>query len=958
MTLDAPVRVSPQPFFRHLAEGEAKAGMVAFLFTDIVGSTQRWEHRPSAMRAALQRHDAIMRQSIGGEGGVVFRTLGDSFMAAFGSPQEAAHAALKAQSALAAADFSQVGGLSVRMAIYAGIVEARDQDFFGQAPNRTQRLLTTCHGGQTLIAGVAAEMVAARPPPGVQLVDLGRHRLRDLQHPEHVWQLVGPTLRRDFPPILSQGGAGNLPRPLTSFVGREGDVREIERRLRASRLVTIVGSGGVGKTRLSVEVASRARAFQDGAWFVELGGVSDMRRVPQAIAAALGAPCSGDARALDEIAQFLRGRQCLIVLDNCEHVVEAACEAASRILRGAVGPSILATSREPLGAPGEDVVRVDGLPTPPEQAEIGAQEALSYGAVRLFVERAGAASGYELSDEDAPHVCEVCRRLDGVPLALELAAARMKLMGAAHLAARIGERFDLLTSGERTAQTRQRTLAALYEWSHVLLEDQEKALFRRMSVFAGGATLDLVADVLAEAGARIDDAVLLDLIGSLTDKSLLIAERGAGAPRCRMIETTRDFAWRKLAEAGETHFADAMAQILRRRLEALDQEWPTSPTERWVAAAAPEIDNLRFALQRCFSGPDRWALGCQLVSASMRLWEETSLFEERRRWAALALSRLPEDCGDLLAARLWFAATSQIAHGDRTNLEPAMRAMALFEAAGDKLGEAEARARAGAALLTPSTVAEAEPYLLNARDMLAVVAPVSKQMSNCLRSLALARGFSGDMAAARPLVERCRDLAHRLGDERGLVSSEITLAELTFADNEPERAIAVARRILDARKPNRRQLAVALGNLTAYLFCLGRHEEARFTLLLSLAEARAIGHRSCVARLVEIAAGLAAISGDVGCSAKLLGYGEAFYARGEASREQTEERVLARSVEALASQCAKRAQASQDPKASQAVRDLMDLDRAEGRAWTHEQAALAARGVCLASAPCPGSAPA
>jgi predicted ATPase/class 3 adenylate cyclase len=909
--------------------------MVAFLFTDIVGSTQRWEQRPDAMRAALKRHDSILRDAILSEGGTVFRTLGDSFMAAFGSPQEAARAALKGQSGLAAHDFASVGGLQVRMAVYAGIVEARDQDFFGQAANRTQRLLTACHGGQTLIAGVAAEMVAARPPPGLHLIDLGRHRLRDLPHPEHVWQIVGTSLRRDFPPILSQGGAGNLPRPLTSFVGREGDLREVERRLRASRLVTIVGSGGVGKTRLSVEVAGRARNFQDGAWFVELAGVSDARRLPQTIAAALGAPCSSDARALDEITQYLRGRQCLILLDNCEHVLSAAAEAAARILRGAIGPSVLATSREPLGAPGEDVVRVDGLPAPPADAEIGAAAAMGYGSVRLFVERARAASGYELTEVDVAAVCDICRKLDGVPLALELASARLKMMGAPHLAERIGARFELLTGGERSAQTRQRTLAALYEWSHVLLEPEEKKLFRRAAAFAGGTTLSLLSDTLAEAGAPVAPPQLFDLVGSLVDKSLINVDRGGGEPRYRMIETTRDFAWRKLAEAGETAFADAMARVLRRRLEALDAEWSHAPTEAWLAEVAPDLDNLRFALQWCFDEPARWALGCALLAASLRLWEETSLFEERRRWASTALSRLPEDADDRLAARLWMASLSQVAHGDRGNHEPARRAAVLFAAADDQWGLAEAKARAGAALLTPSNVAQAEADLRAAHALLAIVAPLSKQMASCLRSCGLARAFAGDMGAARPLLEASRDMSLRLGDERGLVSSDITLAELCFAERDPERAIAIARRILDARKPNRRQYAVAMGNLTAYLFCLSRYEESRFTLLLAIGEARAIGHQSCVARLAEVAAGLAAATGDGAGAARLLGYAEAFYAKGAASREYTEERVLTLAVELLS---------AAEPNVRR------DMERQEGRGWSHEQAAAAARAICLTPA--------
>lgn len=904
------------------------SGMVAFLFTDIVGSTRRWEETPEAMRRALARHDAILREAILARHGHIFRTLGDAFLAAFSSPAEAAAAAVDAQRRLGGADFRAVGGLSVRMAIAAGIVEARDGDYFGQAPNRTQRLLTATHGGQILVGGTAAEMLAERPPEGITLLDLGAHRLRDLPHAEHVVQLLAEGLRETFPPILSLERLGNLPQQTNSFIGREDDVHSVSTRLADSRLVTILGAGGLGKTRLALEVAMRARAYADGAWFAELAPVANPPLVAEQVCAAVGAPLQGPATPIERLVAHLRGRPALIVLDNCEHVVAAAADLVHRVLRDCVGPSFLVTSREALGVPGETIWRVEGLATPPEDADLSPDETLHYGAAQLFLDRVRAALGADYAPDaaDVAAIANICRRLDGIPLALELAAARVKLMGLRQLSTRIHDRFRLLSGGARVLLARQQTLTALYDWSYNLLDPREQTLFRRMAVFGGGATLD---QICALGESCVDEVDALTLVASLVDKSLMVPEGGDDEPRWGMIETTRAYAWTKLREAGEIAYASAYARRLAEAFRAAHLDWPTAGTAGWVARVAPELDNLRGALDWTLAQRGDVEAGLELLSWSARAWEELSLLEERRRWFDLAAQEVGPDAEPGLAARLWFGAVSLIAHGDRSNAEPARKAAALFRLAGDDIGLGESLHRLGAALLTPVTVDEAEPILREAHEALRRHPP-GKPLAACLRSMGLARSFAQDIAGARPLIEESMVIMRAIGDDRGMASVDITLAEIRYAMGEIDGAVRALRELIDSGRANRRQMTVALGNLTAYLLAQDRIDEARFALIEGLREARAVGHAASLARLVEHAALVAALSGDMTRAARLLGYGAAFYARGEASREYTEEVTLARASGLIAAALPAEARAR---------------EAAIGARWTPAEAAAAARGA-------------
>jgi predicted ATPase len=547
---------------------------VTFLFTDVEGSTRRWEADADDMRAALAMHDGVLREVIEAHGGFMFKHTGDGVCAAFSSPRSALNAAIAAQRRL---------DLPVRMGIATGEAELRGIDYFGAVLNRAARVMAAGHGGQILLAESTAGLLS-----GVDLLDLGPRRLRDLLTPIGVFQARAPGLRTEFPSLRAlDASPGNLRPAVTSFIGRESEAGEVRAAIKAHRLVTLTGVGGVGKTRLALEVAGRLHdEFPDGVWVFELAAISDPAAVPAAVAAVLGITQQPGKNVAESVADALEGRVRLLVLDNCEHVLDAAADLIEAILAASAATKIVATSREGLGIADERLWPVPSL-------DVGA--GVDSAAVALFVERAQNVSPRFTVDDDgeAAAVVEICRRLDGIPLAIELAASRMASMTASEVRDRLDQRFRLLV-GSRRGLERHQTLRHAVAWSYDLLGDTEKALLDRCSVFAGGFDLQ---GACAVAGSD-DDFVTLDLIDVLVRKSLLVADRSSGRTRFSMVETIRQFAEEKLVARGEaSEVRAAHSRYFAQREAAIMGLWD-SPRQReaydWLTS---ELANLRTAFR-------------------------------------------------------------------------------------------------------------------------------------------------------------------------------------------------------------------------------------------------------------------------------------------------------------------------------------------------------------------------
>jgi len=588
---------------------ELPTGTVTFLFTDLESSTRLWEEYGEAMRGALARHDAVLREAVEAHGGVLVKTTGDGVHAVFAAAETALAAAAAGQRGLAAEPWPATGPLRVRMGVHSGTAESRDGDYFGPVLNRAARLMAAAHGGQVLVSLVTEELVRDSLPAGLGVVELGEHQLRDLSRSERIFQLVGPGLEDDFPALRSLGRPlGNVVLPSTSFLGREAELVEVGTLVEASPLVTLLGVGGVGKTRLALQVADEVGPdFADGAWFCDLSAVADEEDVGLAVASALGVVPRGGLSVVEAVLEFLQAKQLLVVLDNCEHLIDGAAAFAEEAARRCPKVRLLATSREALALAGERLWPVRPLRVPRGTRDV--DEALASAPVRLFVDRVQMVRpDFGLDSENLDSVLDICRHLDGIPLAIELAAARTKSLAPGEIAERLDRRFALLSGSRRRGVSRHETLRAAVDWSYDLLEEPERELLARVAVFSGGFTLQAAERVAAGPGEN----ETLDLLGRLVDKSLLTVEETHGSTRYRLLETIRQYALERLDAADETASArDRHLAYFVEFAEAAGRGLRTADEGLWDRRATLEAENLRSAVG--------WAIETQAVSNALRL---------------------------------------------------------------------------------------------------------------------------------------------------------------------------------------------------------------------------------------------------------------------------------------------------------------------------------------------------
>ena len=628
------------------------AGTVTFLLTDIEGSTRAWAAHGAAMAEAVARHYELLDAAITRHGGVrpIEQGEGDSLVAAFARASDAVAAALEAQRALVEEHWPEGAPIVVRMALHTGEAGLRDdRHYVGPTIIRCARLRALAHGGQVLISNTTADLLADGLPPGAALLPLGVHRLRSLHRPERVFQLSHPGLPVDFPPLRSlEVLPNNLPVQLTSFVGREAELAELRPLVSEHRLVTLVGAGGCGKTRLAVQLAAEvAERYPEGVWWAELALVSDPDLVPRAVMSALGL---GDNRGLDlrvRIAGYIGDQRMLLLLDNCEHVLGSTAGLLDALLRACPHLMVLATSREPLGVAGEAAWTVPPLSLPPADEE-STEVILASEALRLFADRAAdARPGFRVDDDTAATVAGICARLDGLPLAIELAAARVRALSPERILEGLSDRFRLLTGGARTAVARQQTLEASVRWSHDLLSDGERVLFRRLAVFSGGFTLEAAEHVAA--GDTLERWDVLTVLSDLVDKSLVVFDGN----RYRLLQTVRDFAAARLDEAGEAKpVRDRHAGFFLGVAESGTDHLARGLRTETLAALESDHDNLRVALQWVLATGDG-ERARRFVVALALFWKIHGHYSEGEAWCRRALDAVPHDSSPLRAGALW-----------------------------------------------------------------------------------------------------------------------------------------------------------------------------------------------------------------------------------------------------------------------------------------------------------------
>jgi predicted ATPase len=613
----------------------------------------------------MARHDELVRSAVESRGGYVFATGGDGFGVAFARAGDAIAAAVDTQRALAGESWPAEAAIGVRMGLHTGEAEERDGNYFGSALNRTARLMTLAHGGQVVVSAATADVAADTLPLEVKLVDQGEHLLVDLSRRERVFQVEAPGLGTDFAPLRSVDAMpGNLPAQPTSFVGRSEEVRELSAALGRAPLVTVTGVGGVGKTRLAVQVAAELLpVFVDGAWLCELAAAGDADTLAQVVASALGVAQRAGRSLERSIVEFLRSSRLLLVLDNCEHLLDPSGRLAAAILAGCPGVQVLATSREALAVPGEQVWPLRSLALPDPAGGVDAVAASGSG--RLFCERAAAARpDFALTEVNVAAVVEVCRRLDGIPLAIELAAARVAAMTPAEIAGLLGERFRLLTGGRRTAVERHQTLRAVVDWSYGLLSETERVIFDRLAVFSGGFSLAAATGVVT--GDSVEAWDVVDAVGGLAAKSMVVAEPGAGQyTRYQLLETLRQYGRERLDQHGDTDrwrrrharyfaaFAAEVARGLRGREEVA-----------WRGRLLGDLDNLRSAVVWGLESGDKEDEQTAVAIVAWLAWESTTLATGIGRWAEQALPALGRSAPGYRNAVLGAAAVVAVYRGD------------------------------------------------------------------------------------------------------------------------------------------------------------------------------------------------------------------------------------------------------------------------------------------------------
>jgi len=852
---------------------EAPAGIVTMLFTDIEGSSDsvralgadRWE-------SVLERHTGIIREALDKHSGYLVRSEGDSIFAVFASPSEAVASAAEMQRRLHETAWPHQASVRVRMGLHTG--EARPAsaasgvDYVGFEVSRAARIAAAAHGAQVLVSETTESLVRDLLAPGLVLQDLGEHRFKDLVRPQRIFQLLMDGLPERFPPLRSLDSTpNNLPTQTTSFVGRERELASAADRLSTTRLLTLTGPGGSGKTRLAVHLAADLLdRYSDGVWLVELGPVTDPAGVAPAVGAVLHIAERPGRSVLDNISASLRSRQLLIVLDNCEHLIAACADLADALIRTCPSVTILTTSREGLNVPGETLMPVPSLRLPAHDRAASLDELREYEAIALFVDRcASYQPAFALTEENATDILRICRRLDGVPLALELAAARVRVLSVAQLATRLDDRFRLLTGGGRTVVARQQTLRALIDWSYDLLTHSERLLLQRLSVFVRGWSLEAAEAVCA--GEGIEPDAVLELLAHLVDKSLVVMDDHDGVARYTMLETIREYAREKLVDSGEA------ITLRQRHSDFFFHHVVDNQLWNQMRGIAPrgygtEYENLRAALEWIEADPDRVDEELLLAASMIGAASSRGRIGELRRILTAVLARSDPAARTHGRARaLLTAATLAGMQGDAQVAAPlGAEAVQLLRALGNKHELAFAlisMTRSPAPEVSKRAVSESRALFEELGDTWGVA-----MLMFVVGDGALERG---DYDAARDAHTESLALFKQLGELQLTTSPLVSLGRIASIDGDYVRARALVEEALAIRErpefDNPWQIAVALISLGEVDRCEGDRDHARPLFARALAIGRELADDMVVAWSLHNLAHVALLSGDLSVAA-------------------------------------------------------------------------------------------
>jgi predicted ATPase/class 3 adenylate cyclase len=880
--------------------------LIAVIYADMVGYSRLigLDDAGTLERLRALRKNLI-EPAIDEHGGRIVQTGGDSFLVVFDSIEGAVRCAIKVQQEVPIHDHDQPPNRSIRfrVGINIGDAIADGTDLHGDAVNVAARLQAECPPGGICLTRSVRDHVHGRLDLAFE--ELGALNLKNIARPVEAFVVrLNAGSHADRPPAEpAPAYHSNLPQLASALIGRERDLAEIEALLSKHRLVTLVGTAGAGKTSLSLQVGADLLArFPDGACFVELAPLDHAELVNEAVAAVFGLPVQGERPATDAIAGFLRSRRVLLILDNCEHVIAAAAKLADALLKTCPGVFLLASSREALSVAGEYAYPVPLLDVPPRSTSLTAARAMDYSAVHLFVERAASALGrFSLTDETAPIVAAICHRLDGIPLAIELAAPRLKVLEPKVLLARLDGQLHLLTAGSRTAAPRQQTLRAVIAWSYALLSGAEQAMLRRLGIFTGSFALEAVAAVAT--GEPVEALDAFDVLAGLVDKSLVVSL--AGENRYRMLETMRAFALEKLTARRYAALAHRLCEYMTIVFERAERTWPTTPRADWLATYEPDLDNLRAALGWSLRSDGDPCLGVKLVGHTDWLWRELALLREQRRWFDLGVTFVDDATPPSVEARIRLGLGWYFYSGIyRGRLSHNLRAIELLRQVGGEpalLGQA--LTQAGASATRHGDVAEAERYFDEALSVLRRCGR-TKRLASTLLAAGGSRKDAGDLQAARTFVEEALALSESkaFGDVRRHDYCEVCLAMIAFAAGEVAEAIDRAWRAVEATGLHGTLGAefVALHSLAAFLILDDQIAPGRAAALRAFELSRALGNVDLPHSIDQLALVLAA-HGKADTAARLAGFADSYADQHQLLRDGIGIAIRSRLVERLRS---------------------------------------------------------